>query len=321
MEKVINITMNNIYSFVNELEYGTNHIITESELVFNRFNHILSVYEQSAGFLLFRTNGDMQIDPEGVFGVTLIFTERNFSFQELHPDNFNLDLIVKEAKTSKSIVTANIDESMIKTAGKLSKLNGVGFHDTGKGYFEFNGMEKNKPVSTQIMEAFRSGESSISFDLNKNTSTTLRCYASTIGGSYGRKFKCVAKDGILTIWFKEMDPVDRLRLEIKNIENKFIDLVSADDFKNVLAEKLYELTGHTFIPLQPKKGFADFETDILDTIADRYDMTKEDLIMDVDFEENQPEERDYEAEAESARLLPDAINQEYIKNLYEDDDF
>jgi len=277
MENTINLTKRNIYSFVNSLKYGINSLSIDKAIKRDEFFNILETYNLacSAEIMRFRQLGN-EFEND-IFEI--IVTERDYVFPVLNEHDFLLDSLAKFAFRGKNIYNLSINPVMIKHAFKIGKRNGVKFIQNGDEYM-FSGLSKEKPVSTQITDAYFRGDTNIRFELNKHVATTLRCYASNIGSIHGKKFRCSVGNGVMTIWFKEPNPKDAFEEEIKTVIERFTDKLTKDQIHDVLASQIYKLSGHKFIPLLDKENLEDVE----------------DLDYEDDYED-EPVERDYEAEA------------------------
>ena len=298
MESKINVFRGNIYSFVNELEYGINSLFIADGIEKEEFLNVLEIYNTacSAEILRFRQLGnEFENDHFDV-----IVTERDFIFPILREDDFRIEELIKEVILSRSILKVDISPFIVKHAFKSCKRNGVKFIQNGNEYL-FSAASKDKPVTVQINEAYFNKEDSISFKLNTHSASTLRCYASNLGNTCGKKFRCSSDNGIMTIWFKELNDSDKLYNNLVKLKNEFYDKLGSNGFWEV---------------------FNRFE------IGQQYaEESISDEIMDVDYEE-EPQERDYEAEqAEYLKTNEDSVHtrkvdgmdQYYISSLEEQD--
>lgn len=335
MKEIVNLNKENIYSFMNSIEYGTNLVtfedITSRAILYENIELLNEVLGPGAielnPFINTEIVNGQYVDAEveGVFNV--LYRNRSQEIPQLTKTDYCLKNFLKSAISEKTRYELKLDERLHKYAAKLAKRNGIKFGSNEKGQY-FEGSEKAKPILRQLEEAYDRGDECIVFDTKDVSIHTVRCYASTLGSINGEKFSCEAAYGKLTVYFVEKPKIsvhkkrffDMYHDIAKEIGNNESELMLQELIKSVVPD-YKKWKDHPVKVMSGEMTYNEFLNDTTEKIADHYGVPLEELLQSIPEEETETE-RDHEAEAleytSSVRNI-EGLQQYYIPELEEND--
>lgn len=239
MEDLKNINESNIYSFMNEIKYGSNLVTYENDearvIMLKNIEIICEIL--GAGALEEIQYVDTVLEQGSyidnvVDGVYNILYRVRYEFPLLKETDYRVSEYLLTAIDQKSKVNIpDLNDNLHKYAFRTAKQLGVKFGLDVSGYY-FNAQEKQKPIYKQLEDAYASGLESISFDSEKTH--TVRCYASTLGNSQGKKFRCSVANKKITVYFKEMNKSDQLFNKLNLLYNEFVPFIGKTGFNEAI---------------------------------------------------------------------------------------
>lgn len=243
MKTLVHINENNIYSFMNTIEYGSNLIVYNNEsfrkIMQDNLSVLCEILEPGALEEIPHADLDLiegeyrQVLIPGTFNI--LYRIRGEEIPQLKECDFRVKDILDDAVISRAkSVRFDLDVRLHKYAARLAKKYGVRFgHDQGLQYFD--GSVKELPVSVRIENAFNEGRENISFDAKETRIATVRQYTSTLNSILGKKFRCTLDKGIITVHFNALSRESEFISKLDKLFNEYPDvyqLKSIEQFKN-----------------------------------------------------------------------------------------
>lgn len=299
MEKVINITKENVYEEINKLEYGSIFFRYDSDDIATIARRAFEVINLAYGNALrevpgveTRTeNGSwVEYPMDGVFRIS--WAVRGES-PNLGNDDYSFEWIAEKAFNNKVFISLKINEKLHKQASRKANRLGIKFGHNPEGSY-FDGRTKRKPIFRQIQDAYASGAESIEFDSNEISASSVRCYASQLGSLMDRKFSVSAQSGKIVVRFKEMTAEDRISQEMY----KMFDSVSMELGLERALEKFAEMVN-------------DKTWDTV-VVSDKTDIDIEEADRSL-YEENSPIEY-HSIKAEESKVIEDDDSDFYFES-------
>lgn len=232
-----------IKDFIENLEYGRNHLINAENALIKVVLDRISILNSSLGEEVFRLKEIKDQDLLSFYELTKgqkLYSVDSTLFEKKPPvlseDSYNMNHFMGKSFTTKSKVLIDLDPSLYAYAKKLAIQRKMDFRIIeGNAYFICE--SKKIPISKQIEDAFYKDEDSISFDCRDYNAPTIRCYVSSLSISSGRSIKCRVKDGVITVFFKEDEPYFVSRRWFDEPLSKFNDPYDAIEMlKSIILE-------------------------------------------------------------------------------------
>lgn len=296
-----------ILSFMNSVTYGRNPVAVSGKKDINFMQRCVDLFNEIHGPGTVDIVPLEQYDEVGDSGgdfIVVLWRSRDEK-EQLTMDDLSIDQKMKDAIMGEKRVEMCINQALFKYARKLAFENEIKFKKVSVRSQYFDASKKRLSVYRQIEDAYNKGERSISFTNDEIGTQTLRVYASNFGVNINEKLRVSVDGNVATLHFYKETRKEAVTKNISDLFNRIVE-----EFDNKTAIDMF-----------------------MAVLENKYPKSeiKDDLIMDVDYEDNydydEPEERDYEAEANAGRVSPDEINQSYISDIYEktpqdeDDDF
>ena len=257
MENVRILTKENYKTTIENMSYGHILVQYESEDVREKVNKMIFVlneyfnnfsFEEKQHYDFNIENKDfVPVKKENVYQI--LFKSLTKVIPVLHDDNFNIESIADECKSSLSIAAFEDVKELYKYYRRVARSKQIRFLD---GYFD--GRIKSIPTMKQIENAYFSGVGSISFKVEDVKTDTLRCYAYKYGNMIGKKISVELSNGVTTLYLNERGLEHRLILKIHDM----LDDVEKKSKKYILSvlTKDVDEDKQTIKPTEPSEVYS-----------------------------------------------------------------
>ena len=229
-------TKEDMILFISKLSYGQNFIHKPNDYLFKSIEERLFIMNKSRNSESFRLEEITDLVLLEFHGYSsenniysIISTVENENLPILSEDSYNIKSFAQKAFNNKEMVFFNLDQSLYDYVKKSDFGKKANFLIVN-GKPCFNGLEKQLSVYKRIEHAYYSNEESIDFDAKNTSIATVRCYTSTLSNISGKKIKCSAKDGVITVFFKEENRHSMLKRKFRHLLNEFEEDSDAIDF-------------------------------------------------------------------------------------------
>lgn len=240
----------NVYEFMRNIKYGTNHFKCSEDNLISFLNDIKEIINESCGSKKLLLKYEKDADMLEFAGYTLddnlcmiVCNEQSELLPSLSKDSLLIRYFLSKAFNSKSLVRFDLDPSLYRYAKKIAS-NKLIFGVDDEGAF-FNGAEKELSVYDKMINAFRAGNDTIEFNSENTSIATIRCYTSTLSKMSGRKIKCAIKEGMITVYLKPITKKDELKRKVQYLLNEFDTEKEGFDLLREILHESTQLTVNT----------------------------------------------------------------------------
>lgn len=248
MDLAINITHESIYTFLQNVNYGTNFVTYCDTTCRRSFLECLKLINDIYGA------GTIEEVPYSFSDESAEETEYNIlcrvknpGFNRMTENDYFVELDLRNALREKSIVEVTLIDDVAKYASKIAKKAGIKFISYADGRQCFNGALASTSVSKQIQDAYSAGLESISFDVSQVNSATVRCYTSNLGKVFSKKFRCEVMNGKITVHFKEISRSADLYSKFSKLRDEYLEEIGSFEFM----EQFKKMYNETISPITP----------------------------------------------------------------------
>lgn len=306
-----------IIDFFNSLNYGSTSVRYGSESARKKALNVIDIINALNTSEVLEQNELTVTDivrneykQRKIEGAYRILLKSRVGYNKAEESDLKLFDAIVNAKELKDKISVPAIHGLLKFASKKSKSLGVKFVDNGSEWI-FNGQPAAKSVYKTLQQGYFSNEKSMKFDISSHSSNTIRCYASSLSKEVGEKITCSVSDGFITVHFKERSEYDVLRDRLSAIFKESCSKMNPDEVSDIFTDiagtiviDSLKLDKKGYFIKEPVKrpDYEKFLDDSLTKIADKFDMTKEEVTADYDEDEEDDFELSPEVEAERLRI-------------------
>jgi len=267
MKNVKSVTLESHLNVLENLKYGENLIIYDSEKskkITSEKIKVLNAY--FGGDVIYQRKPSYVELNDGSFSnnvgnvTSLVYAKLNQPIPLLHDDNYIGEKILNETVEFENISRhLNIDVRLRKYYRNLGLILNVKFRENR---FDATNRKGGKPkkvgsgIATQIREAYLNGEKSICFSSYRSNLQSIRNAASSFGKMVDKRFNVEVHGYEIFVIFREFTENEKKELEFKNI---IMSLKKIDTKEHITA--LF----HEFLDFEfPEETDSENDTDDID---------------------------------------------------------
>jgi len=208
---------------IQELKYGTNDVILDSDTCIELLNSYVDLCEIISKNILISVKNSYIKSV-----VSIVWHDRTMAPPIFNIDELSLKSIISKVAESKESLVVNIRKELVKYATKLSKNAGVKFNNTVFGQ-SISAVGVKKSAYKMIEDALEAGDTAVVFSRLDYNPQTIRVYSSQIN-----KFR-----NIRTSVSIDGDKITLILTKKNNSSTEIFDLFRKSEVQNGLKDTLY----------------------------------------------------------------------------------
>jgi len=247
MDNVTKVSNGDLKSFLENLQYGSNLVIYQSDTVRDSVLNNINVLNEVFGENLIEelpakdnelVNGEYQefIIPN-VYNV--VYAGRGIDIPILSDSDYNYKKTAVKALDTKSRISFTLHEGLRKSAGRIAFGMGIKFGQDDFGCY-FDAHKKGVSISKMIQESYYNGNEKIEFDGRKCNVASIRCYASNLGAVVGHKLPVTISSGIITVRFKKQDEKEILTNRVEKLYSEVITQLGKETARSIFEGIIFD---------------------------------------------------------------------------------